>query len=93
MEIDFDAASAAWMANKIRRGPTLVYRCMQIQKNGNPCPLPAINECIPGKPHLCKRHGKKWVADATAPFKKVDTSLLGTMIPHDGIHNCQVTTP
>jgi len=41
MEIDFDAASKAWMANKIRKGPALAYRCMQIQKNGAPCPLPA----------------------------------------------------
>lgn len=60
MEIDFDAASKAWMANKMRRGPALSYRCTQVQKNGDPCPLPAKSECVPGKPHLCKRHAKTW---------------------------------
>jgi len=68
MEIDFDAASKAWMANKIRKGPALVYRCTQIQKNGAPCPLPAKSECIPERPHLCKRHGKSWIATSHHPL-------------------------
>jgi hypothetical protein len=55
--IDFDAASAAWMANKIRKGPMLYYTCEVTQKNGKMCPHAAIQE--PGSPaHRCKRHLK-----------------------------------
>ena len=56
-QIDFDAASAAWMANKIRRGPMLYYTCTEKQKNGSPCPYLAVQE--PGSHHRCKRHSKK----------------------------------
>lgn len=57
VQIDFDAASAAWMANKIRRGPMLYYACTEHQKNGSPCPHLAVQE--PGSHHRCKRHSKK----------------------------------
>jgi len=59
-EIDFDAASAAWMANKIRRGPALHYKCTAIQKNGEKCSRAAKSVCEPGRPHLCTQHGKTW---------------------------------
>jgi hypothetical protein len=56
--IDFDAASAAWMANKIRKGPMLYYTCDVTQKNGNPCPHAALQ--VPGvEAHRCRRHSKK----------------------------------
>lgn len=55
--IDFDSASAAWMANKIRKGAMLYYACTELQKNGKPCPFAAIQE--PGAQHQCKRHSKK----------------------------------
>jgi len=60
VEIDFDAASAAWMANKIRRGPALMYKCTAIQKNGSACQRAAKSECVPYKPHLCTQHSKTW---------------------------------
>jgi hypothetical protein len=60
-EIDFDAASAAWMANKIRRGPALLYKCTAVQKNGSVCPRASRSECVPyAKPHLCTQHSKAW---------------------------------
>ena len=56
-EIDFDAASTAWMANKIRKGEMVYYKCSAIQKNGLHCPLAAIQDVMaPTK--LCKRHTK-----------------------------------
>ena len=55
--IDFDAASAAWMANKIRKGEAVHYRCTAIQKNGTQCRLAAPNELV--DEHLCKAHRKK----------------------------------
>jgi len=55
IDIDFDTASAAWMANKIRKGPMLYYACTEIQQNGKPCPHAAVQE--PGiEIHRCKRH-------------------------------------
>jgi hypothetical protein len=53
MEIDFDAASAAWMANKIRKGAMLYYKCQATLKSGDPCKLAAV-----GTLHFCKRHAK-----------------------------------
>ena len=51
--IDFDAASAAWMANKIRKGAMLYYKCQATLKSGDPCKLAAT-----GTLHFCKRHAK-----------------------------------
>jgi len=51
--IDFDAASAAWMANKIRKGAMLYYKCQATLKSGDPCKLAAS-----GTLHFCKRHSK-----------------------------------
>ena len=53
MDIDCDAASAAWMANKIRKGAMLYYTCQAPLKSGDPCKLAAV-----GTLHLCKRHAK-----------------------------------
>jgi hypothetical protein len=64
--IDFDAASAAWMANKIRRGPALLYKCTAIQKNGSACSRAAKSECVPYKPHLCTQHSKNWTSVSSA---------------------------
>lgn len=70
--IDFDAASAAWMANKIRRGPALMYKCTAIQKNGSTCTRAAKSECVPYKPHLCTQHAKTWsVPSASVPSASV----------------------
>jgi len=35
--INFDAASKAWMSNKLRRGERTVYRCQAIKRDGAPC--------------------------------------------------------
>jgi len=38
VDIDFDAASAAWKTNKILQGNgSYTYRCMAIVKSGEPC--------------------------------------------------------
>ena len=68
--IDFDAASAAWMANKIRRGPALMYKCTAIQKNGSACQRAAKSECVPYKPHLCTQHSKNWTSPASSPSEQ-----------------------
>jgi len=54
----FDASSAAWHANKIRRGPAYVYRCEATTKTGSPCKNPATaTTADPAAPkHLCKTH-------------------------------------
>lgn len=58
--IDFDAASAAWMANKVRRGPSMAYRCQAITKNGKQykqCNRPAISKIYTNdKPACCLSH-------------------------------------
>jgi len=69
--IDFDAASAAWMANKIRKGEMVYYKCSAIQKNGLHCPLAAIQDVMaPMK--LCKRH--------TTQVRKQKRSLPGDSV-------------
>lgn len=58
---DFDAASAAWHANKIRRGERLYYRCTASQRNGKPCPRTANTTHLdrdPAAPHLCTQHAR-----------------------------------
>ena len=53
--IDFDEASAAWMANKIRRGHMTLYRCTATQKNGEQCKNPILcHKAL--TPLTCKRH-------------------------------------
>jgi len=52
---DFDASSAAWMANKIRKGPALAYKCIATTKAGKPCSNAAKSN--PLGPHLCGLHG------------------------------------
>jgi len=52
--IDFDAASAAWYANKVRKGYMIYYRCAAIQKNGCQCAKPVLDQ----KKTVCKLHIK-----------------------------------
>jgi hypothetical protein len=52
----FDAASAAWHANKIRRGPALVYKCEATTKAGTLCKHPAAATKTIATKHLCKTH-------------------------------------
>jgi hypothetical protein len=56
VNIDFDAASAAWTANKIRRGASYAYRCTAIRKNGKQCTQKALSRC--SKELLCVSHTK-----------------------------------
>ena len=72
--IDFDAASRAWMENKIRRGPALRYRCSAIQKNGTPCPRAARTECTIGSPHLCTQHSQKLTKKTPPTIAKIPTA-------------------
>lgn len=40
MDIDFDEASSAWRANKVKKGSGFAYCCGTIKKNGEPCKAP-----------------------------------------------------
>ena len=55
MDIDFDEAHTAWMANKIRKPNSAMtyYRCEAITKTGKPCVRAAV-QTIHAK--LCKMH-------------------------------------
>ena len=53
--IDFDEASVAWMANKVRRGPSMCYQCTAIKKDGHPC-AKAILSHDGTDQFLCKTH-------------------------------------
>lgn len=53
--IDFEGASAAWMANKVRRGPSMCYQCTAIKKDGHPCSK-AILSHDGTDLFLCKTH-------------------------------------
>jgi hypothetical protein len=70
MDIDFEAASKAWMANKIRKGAMLYYKCQATLKSGVPCSLAAV-----GTLHFCKRHSK-----TPTPVRK--GNLPAAMIEH-----------
>ena len=52
--IDFDEASTAWYANKVRKGYMIYYRCAAIQKNGNQCAKPVLDQ----SKAVCKLHIK-----------------------------------
>ena len=57
VEIDFDGASAAWAANKVRKGAMFYYRCTAIQKNGCQCPK-AVMIPDPFTQLVCKSHAR-----------------------------------
>lgn len=61
VDIDFDEASRAWMANKVRRGAMIYYHCTATQKNGKPCTRIASNEHAakhPDAPQFCTQHAR-----------------------------------
>jgi hypothetical protein len=64
--IDWDAASAAWKENKIRRGEMYYYRCTAIQRNGQQCSKPDLQPIAPGS-HICKMHRR---TTTQAPLQK-----------------------
>ena len=54
VEFDFDAASAAWKANKVPQGNgTYTYKCCATLRNGENCSHKALHNC-----DFCKRHNK-----------------------------------
>jgi hypothetical protein len=63
--IDFDTASAAWMANKIRRGPSMAYRCQAITKAGKQCTRAAIPKIYVGNDPACCPSHTKYAASST----------------------------
>lgn len=60
--IDFDGASAAWNENKIRRGPSMLYRCQAIKSDGSWCKKKAVEKipCTNQDPYLCSSHIYTW---------------------------------
>lgn len=73
---DFDTASAAWRANKIRRGPRLYYCCSATQRNGTPCPRIANVAALdrdPTAPRLCTQHSR--TISQSVGSSKTDTGV------------------
>ena len=61
IDIDFDEASAAWMANKVRRNAMVYYKCTAMQKSGKPCTRISSNEETakhPDRSQLCTQHAR-----------------------------------
>ena len=81
VDIDFDAASAAWTANKIRRGASYAYRCTAIRKNGKQCTRPALSR--PRADILCISHTKYRPA----------TTILQQPSPDDNVGVKSVDSP
>jgi hypothetical protein len=71
--IDFDGASAAWMANKIRRGPSMCYQCTAIKKDGHPC-AKAILSHDGTDQFLCKTHKRFDISHLPTPLQKENRS-------------------
>lgn len=55
IQFDFDGASAAWMANKIRRDESVCYQCTAVKKDGHPCSKAVLSH-YGDDPFLCKTH-------------------------------------
>jgi hypothetical protein len=69
VNIDFDESSNAWMANKIRRGPAMAYRCQAITKNGTQCTRPVLPIIqISDSPVCCTSHTKYGTPIQFAPW-------------------------
>jgi len=51
----FDESSRAWMANKVRRGASMAYKCEAKTKTGNACVCSAVMK-NPMDPRLCAKH-------------------------------------
>lgn len=62
VDIDFDAATAGWMRNKVRHGPCMSYRCRAVKSNGTPCKKRAMEQklTLNPQPHLCSSHIYTW---------------------------------
>jgi len=65
---EFDAASSAWMANKLRKGEFIKYKC-----SFSNCKTTAATTNEPWQPLMCPRHTKQWTlksADADVKLKE-----------------------
>lgn len=82
--IDFDEASKAWMANKVRRGAMVYYRCTATQKSGKPCTRIASNEESaknPDKPQLCTQHARYPPSQMLSSTDgSVDAGFVGSLV-------------
>jgi hypothetical protein len=76
VEIDFDAASAAWVANKIRCGASYAYRCTAIRKTGKQCTQKALSRPTPNI--LCVSHTK---------YRPATTILQSSPDGNDGVES------
>ena len=55
--MDFDVASAAWRASKMRRGQMFYYRCRATTRTGTQCSRPAPNRDALA-PLYCTQHAR-----------------------------------
>jgi hypothetical protein len=62
VDIDFDAASAAWMRNKIPYSACMMYRCQAVKSDGKPCKKRALEQklTLNPQPFLCSSHIYSW---------------------------------
>ncbi len=62
VNIDFDAATAAWMRNKIPYSACMSYRCQAVKSDGKPCKKRALEPklTLNPQPFLCSSHIYSW---------------------------------
>jgi hypothetical protein len=55
---DFDESSTAWMANKLRKGASMAYRCEVITSKGIQCTRAVSNHNPYSHHYVCKNHAR-----------------------------------
>jgi len=75
--IDFDEASVSWMANKVRRGPSMCYQCTAIKKDGHPCSKAILSHDGTDQ-FLCKTHKRFGPSHLPEPLQKENRSTATT---------------
>jgi hypothetical protein len=62
VDIDFDAATAAWMRNKLPYSACMSYRCQAVKSDGKPCKKRAMEQklTVNPQPFLCSSHIYSW---------------------------------
>jgi len=87
---DFDAASAAWMANKIRRGHQVVYRCTVegCRRSASSSAFSIKGIIDPFRYHLCRQHSSLKSVLPTQPAAKcspVAANQASDLITHEDV--------
>ncbi len=57
-DYNFDESSAAWMANKLRKGASMAYRCEVLTSKGTQCSRGVQNHNPYSQHYVCKNHAR-----------------------------------